>query len=62
MTSDRRARTGHDQVSRREVFKTAAAVVAAPFLLRDALAAQSPAGADAMALHRGDHRHRAGER
>ena len=46
MTSDRRVRTGYDQVSRREVFKTAAAVVAAPFLLRDALAAQSPAGAD----------------
>jgi len=46
MKSDRRVRTGHDHVSRREVFKTAAAVVAAPFLLRDALAAQSPAAAD----------------
>jgi cytosine/adenosine deaminase-related metal-dependent hydrolase len=46
MKSHRRVHTGHDHVSRREVFKTAAAVVAAPFLLRDALAAQGPAGAD----------------
>ena len=32
MKSDRRVRTGHDHVSRREVFKTAAAVVQQAFV------------------------------
>ena len=42
MKRDRRYGTGHERLSRRDAFKAAAAIAAAPFLLRDTLAAQRP--------------------